>query len=56
MSASDTRLPLAILGVGHFGRFHALKAAANPRVRLVGLADADPARAAAIAAEAGTGR
>ncbi|MEO3471819.1 Gfo/Idh/MocA family oxidoreductase [Roseomonas sp. CAU 1739] len=54
MSASDTRLPLAILGVGHFGRFHALKAAANPRIRLVGLADADPARAAAVAAEAGT--
>jgi predicted dehydrogenase len=54
MSASDTRLRLAILGVGHFGRFHALKAAANPRVRLVGLADADAARAATVAAEAGT--
>ncbi len=54
MNASDTRLALAILGVGHFGRFHALKAAANPRVRLVGLADADAARAAAVAAEAGT--
>jgi predicted dehydrogenase len=54
MNASDTRLPLAIIGVGHFGRFHALKAAANARVRLVGLADADAARAAAVAAEAGT--
>jgi predicted dehydrogenase len=54
MSASDTRLRLAILGVGHFGRFHALKAAANPRVRLVGLADADAARAASVAGEAGT--
>jgi predicted dehydrogenase len=54
MSASDTRLRLAILGVGHFGRFHALKAAANPRVRLVGLADADAARAATVAGEAGT--
>ena len=54
MNASDTRLALAILGVGHFGRFHALKAAANPRIHLVGLADADPARAAAIATEAGT--
>ena len=54
MNASDTRLALAILGVGHFGRFHALKAAANPRVRLVGLADADAARAATVAAEAGT--
>ena len=54
MNASDTRLALAILGVGHFGRFHALKAAANPRIRLVGLADADAARAATVAAEAGT--
>jgi predicted dehydrogenase len=53
MSASDGRLALGILGVGHFGRFHALKAAANPRVRLVGLHDADPARAAAVAAETG---
>lgn len=54
MNASDTRLSLAILGVGHFGRFHALKAAANPRVRLAGLADADAARAATVAAEVGT--
>ncbi|MBP0463021.1 Gfo/Idh/MocA family oxidoreductase [Roseomonas sp. PWR1] len=54
MSASDGRLALGILGVGHFGRFHALKAAANPRIRLVGLHDADPARAASVAAEAGT--
>ena len=54
MNARDRRLALAILGVGHFGRFHALKAAANPRVRLVGLADADAARAATVAAEAGT--
>lgn len=53
MSASDTRLRLAILGVGHFGRFHAVKAAAHPRVRLVGLADADAARAATVAAEVG---
>lgn len=53
MSAPDSRLALGILGVGHFGRFHALKAAANPRVRLVGLHDADPARAATVAAEVG---
>ena len=53
MSASDPRLALGILGVGHFGRFHALKAAANPRIHLVGLHDADPARAAAVAAEVG---
>ncbi|MBR0659600.1 Gfo/Idh/MocA family protein [Neoroseomonas oryzicola] len=54
MSATDPRLALGILGVGHFGRFHALKAAANPRVRLAGLHDADPARVAAVAAETGT--
>ncbi|WP_198368565.1 Gfo/Idh/MocA family protein [Roseomonas rosulenta] len=53
MNAPDPRLALGILGVGHFGRFHALKAAANPRIRLVGLHDADPARAAAVAAEVG---
>ncbi|NMJ42297.1 Gfo/Idh/MocA family oxidoreductase [Roseomonas sp. JC162] len=54
MSATDPRLALGILGVGHFGRFHALKAAANPRVRLAGLHDADQARVAAVAAETGT--
>jgi predicted dehydrogenase len=54
MSATDPRLALGILGVGHFGRFHALKAAASPRVRLAGLHDADPARVAAVAAETGT--
>lgn len=53
MNAPDPRLALGILGVGHFGRFHALKAAANPRIRLVGLHDADPARAATVAAEVG---
>jgi len=54
MSDSTRRLALAVIGAGHFGRFHVLKTTANPRLRLVGLADADPARAAAIAAEAGT--
>jgi predicted dehydrogenase len=47
------RLKLGILGAGHFGRFHALKAGRGPRVDFVGLADADPARAAAVASEAG---
>lgn len=40
---------IGVIGVGHFGRFHALKLAA--RGVLVGVADADPARAAAVAAE-----
>ena len=42
---------VGVLGVGHFGRFHALKLAA--RGCLSGVFDADPARAAAIAAETG---
>jgi predicted dehydrogenase len=46
-------LRIGVLGVGHFGRFHALKAARGARTRLVGVADADPARAAQIGAEAG---
>ncbi|SHK15466.1 Predicted dehydrogenase [Roseomonas rosea] len=47
------RLRLGILGAGHFGRFHALKAARGPRFDFVGLHDADPARAALVAGEAG---
>ncbi|KAA2214872.1 Gfo/Idh/MocA family protein [Teichococcus oryzae] len=47
------RLKLGILGAGHFGRFHALKAGKAARLEFLGLADADPARAAAVAAEAG---
>ena len=44
-------LRIGVLGTGHFGRFHALKLAA--RGLLAGLYDADPARAAQIAAETG---
>ncbi|WP_270937162.1 Gfo/Idh/MocA family protein [Falsiroseomonas oryzae] len=47
------KLRVAVLGAGHFGRFHALKAAKGPRTELVAVHDADPARAAAVAAEAG---
>jgi predicted dehydrogenase len=46
-------LRVAVLGAGHFGRFHALKAAKGPRTRLVAVHDADPARAALVAGEAG---
>lgn len=52
------RLKLGILGAGHFGRFHALKAAkaaaGGGSVEFLGLADASPDRAALVAAEAGT--
>jgi predicted dehydrogenase len=50
-------LKLGILGAGHFGRFHALKAAkasAAGQVGFLGLADANPERAALVAAEAGS--
>lgn len=46
-------LAVAVLGVGHFGRFHALKAAKPGPLRLVALHDADPLRASAMAAELG---
>lgn len=46
-------LRVGLIGAGHFGRYHALKLAGAARVRLVGLADPDPARARAVAWEAG---
>ena len=42
------------MGVGYFGRFHALKFAKHPRALLVGLADPDPMRLVEVAAECGT--
>lgn len=44
----------AVIGVGHFGRFHAQKLAASGAADLVCLYDSDPLRAAAVAAECGT--
>ena len=46
-------LRVAVLGAGHFGRFHALKVAKGARTKLVAVHDADTARAAAVAAEVG---
>jgi predicted dehydrogenase len=46
-------LRLAVIGAGHFGRYHALKAAADPRVALVGVVDHDAGKAARVGAEAG---
>jgi predicted dehydrogenase len=45
-------LRIGVAGAGHFGRFHALKVAASRRATLAGVHDADPAHAAAVAAEA----
>jgi predicted dehydrogenase len=46
-------LRIGVAGAGHFGRFHALKVAASPRATLAGVHDLDPARAEAVAREAG---
>uniref|UniRef100_UPI00193B4B9C Gfo/Idh/MocA family protein n=1 Tax=Rhodovastum atsumiense TaxID=504468 RepID=UPI00193B4B9C len=48
-------LRIGVLGAGHFGRFHALKVAGNPRATLAGVHDRDGARAASVAKEAGAG-
>lgn len=45
------RLRAAVLGAGHFGRFHALKIAAHPRLRLAAVVDPHPERAVDVAAE-----
>ncbi|HEX7389210.1 MAG TPA: Gfo/Idh/MocA family oxidoreductase [Acidiphilium sp.] len=47
------KLRVGVIGAGHFGRFHALKTASAGRATLIGLHDPDPARAQAVAAEAG---
>lgn len=44
---------LGVAGVGHFGRYHALKAAAASRAQLVGVYDRDPERARTVGWEAG---
>ena len=44
----------AVIGVGHFGRFHARKLAASPDAVLACVYDTDPARAAAVARECDT--
>jgi predicted dehydrogenase len=47
------KLGVGVIGVGHFGRYHALKTAASERAELVGVSDPDADRAAAVASEAG---
>lgn len=51
---SNEILPVGVVGVGHLGRFHAMKYRDHPQARLVGLFDADPERARQVAAELGT--
>ena len=49
-----TRLRMAVLGVGHLGQHHARILAGFPDVDLVGVVDANPDQADAVAARLGT--
>ncbi|MDE0391959.1 MAG: Gfo/Idh/MocA family oxidoreductase [Rhodospirillales bacterium] len=51
---ADGALRLGVVGVGHFGRYHAEKMAALDGARLVAVADSDRARAADVAARLST--
>jgi predicted dehydrogenase len=51
--AGEALLRVGVAGVGHFGRYHALKVAASARARLVGVHDIDAERARTIGWEAG---
>jgi predicted dehydrogenase len=48
-----TKIRTAVIGAGYMGRFHAQKLAGLPEAALAVVIDADPARAAEIAAPAG---
>ncbi|MBL8857959.1 MAG: Gfo/Idh/MocA family oxidoreductase [Planctomycetes bacterium] len=54
MSANPRPIPVAVIGVGHLGKFHARIYAENPRAQLVCVVDASAERAAALAAECKT--
>jgi predicted dehydrogenase len=49
----NRRLRVGIAGAGHFGRYHALKAAASERATLVGIYDIDEERAKTVGWETG---
>lgn len=50
----SSRLPIGVIGVGALGRHHARHLATLPEAELVGVYDADSARARAVATEVGT--
>lgn len=50
---TEREIRVGVAGVGHFGRIHASKYAQLPGARLVAVADADEARARAVAEELG---
>lgn len=47
-------IPVAVIGTGYLGRFHAQKYANLPQVELVGVVDIDPKRAKEVARETNT--
>lgn len=47
-------IPVAVIGTGYLGRFHAQKYANLPQVELVGVVDVDPKRAEEVARETNT--
>lgn len=49
-----TKIPVAVVGVGYLGKFHAEKYAASPKAELVAVVDVDGTRAREIAAQVGT--
>lgn len=53
LDTQDTRLRVAVIGVGYLGRFHALIYSRLPEVELVGVVDSDAERAVSVAAEVG---
>ena len=53
VSPMQDKLPVAVIGVGYLGRFHALIYSRLPQVRLIGVVDSDLERAREVAREAG---
>ena len=54
MSAGDRPVEVAVVGVGHLGKFHARIYAENPRAELVAVVDPNGEKARALAAECKT--
>ncbi|MGH7066746.1 MAG: Gfo/Idh/MocA family protein [Acetobacteraceae bacterium] len=52
-SPVTTKIAVGVVGCGHFGRFHALKATREPRFRLIGVHDSNTGRAQSVGTEAG---
>ena len=48
------KIHVGVIGVGYLGKFHAEKFASNPEVELVGIVDADSARASHLAGKLST--